>query len=85
MSSFGDGMRCADQIRADGVTPVPVPDACQQALSGVLLRNRQAENLRPFFVFLAPRSGAGHQAKNVRGLGQGPRVFAARSAAGLFS
>ena len=75
MSNFGGRMRGVEQIRADGVAPVAVPDARQQAYKS------GPKTQRPCQCFSAQRGV--HQAKNARGLGRFPGVLAARSAAGL--
>ncbi len=57
MSELGGGMRCVSQIRADGVAPVPVADACLYSLkSGPNTR-------RPRQI---PRVAVSHQPKNAR-------------------
>lgn len=75
MKHFGGGMPCVYEIRGDGVAPIPVPDA-----------REQAHKSRPKTCRLhqtSPAKRGVHQAKNARGVGQSPTVFA-REARGLF-
>lgn len=67
---FGGGMPCVYENRGDGVAPIPVPDAREQA-------HKSGPNTRrPHQIFPAQRGI--HQAKNARGVGQSPTYFDAR-------
>ena len=69
-------MRCVSQIRADGVAPVPVADACQRS------HKDGPKTRRPHQSFGV--AGA-HQPKNARGLGQSPNLDSRREALGSLS
>lgn len=71
MDHFGGGMPCVHQIRGDGVAPIPVPDAREQAhKSGPKTR-------RLHHHFSAGGQSSGQKRA---GFGVEPQGFRARSA-----
>jgi len=82
-------MRCVDEIRGDGVAPVPVADAClhsQQVTAehcpppshnhdcSALTRVYKASGSVMNVSYGSNRAAGIHQPKNARGLGQSPKV-----------
>ena len=91
-------MRCVDEIRGNGVAPIPVGDArlhSQQMTaesclppshnpnSCVLMRVNRNVGIDLRLSVGRVRAAAVHHPKNARGLGQSPKVFA-RAARVLF-
>jgi hypothetical protein len=72
MNELGGGMRCVSIIRADGVVPVPVADACQQDRKNGPKTRRPHQN---------PRSGLiiGLKTPGVWAEPHAPRARSARS------
>jgi hypothetical protein len=98
MPIMGGVMRCVDEIRGDGVAPIPVADAClhsQQVTAEhcpppshnhdccALTRVYKATGAAVNVSHSGNRAAGAHQPKNAWGLGRSPKV-STRAARVLF-